>query len=37
MRLNYLIPFALLASATGGIVAAQSAAPANTNPAAVTP
>ena len=36
MRLNFLIPFALLASATGTLVAAQSAAPANTDPAAVT-
>lgn len=36
MRSKYLIPFALLASAAGTIVAAQSAAPANTNPAAVT-
>ena len=37
MRFKHLIPLALLASATGTIVAAQSAAPANTNPAAVTP
>lgn len=37
MRLNCLIPIALLASATGTIVAAQSAASANINPAAVTP
>ena len=36
MRLKYLMSVALLASTTGTIVAAQSAPPANSNPAAVT-
>ncbi len=36
MRLKYLMSIALLASATGTIVTAQSAPPANSNPAAVT-
>ena len=36
MRLKYLMSIALLASATGMIVTAQSAPPANSNPAAVT-
>ena len=37
MRSKFLLTLALLASASGTIVAAQSTAPANTNPAAVTP
>ena len=36
MRFRYLIPDALLASAIGTIAVAQSAAPASTDPAAVT-
>lgn len=36
MRFPYLMPFALLASAASTVVAAQPAAPANTNSAAVT-